>query len=361
MRSISPPRATLLALASVVLLAAGPIAPAAAQGRPWLGVYTQELSDDIRDGLDVSGDGILVNRVVEGSPADRAGLRKGDILVSFNARTLHSPDQLAEIVGAARVGQQVVLSVLRDGERRRFTATLAARSSGRSGDRFEMEAPEPPDTPDAPEAPEPPSGSDKKARVYTWDGDSPEGQRVRDHVRGLVGDLKFDSGDMPGLMALPVGRGRLGVRIESLTADLASAIGSPDTRGVFVIEVMKDTPAEKAGLKAGDVITAVDGKAVDDSDDLVRALRDEKGRVSLAVTRRGARRTVEAELNDSPQVFRWNRADGPMGFGRMGDDGKSYRFRVAPDAKGDSELRDELKELREQLRDLRRQLEEMKR
>jgi S1-C subfamily serine protease len=70
---------------------------------------------------------------------------------------------------------------------------------------------------------------------------------------------------------------------------------------VLIIEVMDGTPAEKAGLKAGDIITEVGGHKISDYDDLADALRDrEEGNVSITVMRKGNRRTVQAELEEVP-------------------------------------------------------------
>src|SRR5512145_2877765 len=71
------------ALAALALLG-GMADRAAAQTttRAWLGVTSQEITTDLREGLNYKGDGVLVSRVVVDSPADRAGIKKGDVLVS---------------------------------------------------------------------------------------------------------------------------------------------------------------------------------------------------------------------------------------------------------------------------------------
>ena len=82
------PLKVLVLLALVIAASVTTLSAATAAARPWLGVYTQEVTSDLRDGLDLRGDGVLVNRVVDGGPADRAGLRRGDLVIHFNSRAV---------------------------------------------------------------------------------------------------------------------------------------------------------------------------------------------------------------------------------------------------------------------------------
>src|SRR5438034_2734591 len=91
-------------------------------------------------------------------------------------------------------------------------------------------------------------------------------------------------------------RGRLGVRVETLSPELGDYFDAPGGHGVLVLEVMKGTAAERAGVRAGDVITGVNGHAVGNASQLVDALGDREGRVSIELLRKGQRRTVEATL-----------------------------------------------------------------
>ncbi len=354
------------ALLFVVALLTPNTSHAAEQG--WLGVSTQELSSDLRSGLDYDGDGVLVTRVIDNSPADRAGLRKGDILVSFNSRALASPDQLRELVTDAGPGRTVALRIVRDGEKRTLSVELAAR--GENDSTPSWDAPTPPTPPVAPRAPrttwsrEAPK-ADGETKVYrkTWksdgkgepevhlwkDGKEVDPEEMDDHLKGLRG--------MQGLQGM--GRGRLGVRIESLNPDLASALGTGSERGVLVLEVLGGTPAEKAGIKAGDIIVSVDREVVSDADDLVSALRDEDGAVSIGVVRRGVKRTIDATLEDAPRVMRFKRGDGQLGMGRLREMERP-RVRIERDTDRDG-LREELEKLRSELRDLKRELEDSKR
>ena len=86
-----------------------------------------------------------------------------------------------------------------------------------------------------------------------------------------------------GNFVFSTGRGRLGVNVQDLTPDLAAYFGVKD--GLLVNSVQADTPAAKAGLKAGDVIGTVNGKAVLSSSELVKELADKEGEVTIGVTR----------------------------------------------------------------------------
>jgi|SRR5262245_15348951 len=314
--------AALAALA----LTGGMAARAAAQdtSRPWLGVSTQEISDDLRDGLNYKGTGgVLVSRVVRDSPASRAGIKKGDVLISLNSRTIDTPDELTDVVRGCKVGQSVSLVLSSDGVKRTVTAKLVEWPAD---DSDLYDTPTPPTPPSAPRAPRAP-------RVYGWDGymyDAPNGTTMT--IRGM-------------------GRGRLGVQIQNINRDLGEALGVPGGKGVLVTNVIDDTPASKVGIKGGDVIVDVDGTSIEDTDDLSRELRRHEGKTPITLVRKGARRTVNPEL-EARQTWTYR------------DDGR--RVITIPDIryKMDSSSRDELEkqmqDLRKDLDDLKQQMEEDK-
>lgn len=101
-----------------------------------------------------------------------------------------------------------------------------------------------------------------------------------------------------------VRRGRLGVMIQDVTPDLAKALDLETSEGAVVTQVEADSPAETAGLKAGDVVIAVDGEPVSGS----AALRNRIGlmrvgeKVSISILRDGKRRTIEAEIGKAGQA-----------------------------------------------------------
>lgn len=303
--------------------------------RAWLGVYTQALSQDLRDEFKYRGDGVLVNRVVQDSPADRAGLQKGDVITAVGSRAVRSPETLSALISDSKVGAPVSLRIVRDGRPQTLTAKLAARDD-------DQESPDTPVTPEAPDAPEPPDHGDMGHGDFSFD-------MPKDMDMGLPGVMRFMS------------RGRLGVRVQDLNPDLGSYFGVPDGKGVLITEVMKDTPAEKAGLKAGDVITRVGTHEVKDPGELVEALPSAEGKVSLTVVRKGSRRTIEAELGKAEGMMRVRRGTGPgQNFTWRSDGGQGSNRIQIRDLRGDADMRRQMEELRRQVEQLRAEIERMK-
>jgi S1-C subfamily serine protease len=97
-----------------------------------------------------------------------------------------------------------------------------------------------------------------------------------------------------GNFVFSTGRGRLGVNVQELTPDLAAYFGVKD--GLLVNSVQADTPAAKAGIKAGDVIGTVNGKAVVSSAELVKELADKEGEIAIGVTRDKKALSLKATL-----------------------------------------------------------------
>jgi membrane-associated protease RseP (regulator of RpoE activity) len=132
--------------------------------------------------------------------------------------------------------------------------------------------------------------------------------------------------------------------------------------GARVTGVVDDSPAKRAGIRTGDVITRLDGKKIGDASDLIDAVRGTEGRVTIELERNGDRRTVTAELdagapgtNRAPQVYEW-RGD----MNHNGNGALRHGPGMKTPAPGGDDLRKELDDLREELRQLRRELDDMK-
>ena len=105
--------------------------------RGWLGVQIQALTPELRESLDLSAEGgALVAGVIKGDPAEKAGLKAGDVVVEFDGRSVRSDRDLVSIVGNTPVGRKVALKVVRDGK----TLTLEVKVARRSDDKDEAAA-----------------------------------------------------------------------------------------------------------------------------------------------------------------------------------------------------------------------------
>jgi serine protease Do len=236
----------------------------------YLGVQTEEVTKDnfAKFGLrEVKGVG--VESVVDGSPAQAAGLQKGDVIVRVNGDEITSTRKLTRLIGEISPDHQARLTILRGGNEREVNVTLGKRP----GFKFEegafagvmpnmkWEFPKMPDMPDLSKLP--------KIEVNPFPPGTPDAP------------FAFSWGH----------RRQIGVGTTPLTKQLAGHFGVEN--GVLVNDVRENSAAAKAGIKAGDVITEVDGKPVKGDHDLVRAISEKKdGSVTLTVVRDRNRQTI---------------------------------------------------------------------
>jgi C-terminal processing protease CtpA/Prc len=333
------------------------------RGAAWLGVMTQTLTDELKESMEIEGRGVLVARVVDGSPADHAGIQRGDVIASVNSRGVTSPEELSRIVRAGRVGQEVSIEIVRDGRSRTVSATLEGRpgpESMESGRRMVIRSRDR----DRDEMRDRDKDKDNDGDNDNNNDNDNDNDNDNGHDHDMDRDHTFNM-PMPDMDHLPMvmGRGRLGVRVED--------IGPGDrgrnrvSRGAVVNDVVDGSAAEKAGLRAGDIITRVDDQTIDDSADLVRTMRSADRHVRITFVRNGSSRTVEADLDDAPQVYRYriDRNAIPSWTDKdKGEDG-DRRVTIQRDLDGMNadQLRREVRELRRQVEELRKQLDEQRR
>lgn len=97
-------------------------------GGGYLGVRVQEITRDLQRARDLPNtQGALVSMVADGSPADQAGIRRGDVIVRVDGNEISDPDELIREMGDEDAGSQVRVVVLRDGSRKTFDVTLGRR------------------------------------------------------------------------------------------------------------------------------------------------------------------------------------------------------------------------------------------
>ena len=199
-----------------------------------LGVMVSNLD---KNGADTSEEGARIVEIFKGSEAEKIGLEKGDIIVELNGKTIKKPSNLVDIFDDVEEGEEIKLSILRDGEKKSFTAKLKP---------FEGHA-------------------------YAFHIDDEDGDVLIDVFRMPGEEKDYKVIRSSGINATTGGKGGyLGVQIKDLSKQLLEYFEVKN--GVLVEEVMKDSPAEKAGLKAGDVIVSINDRKLEDYHDLIRTV-----------------------------------------------------------------------------------------
>jgi serine protease Do len=100
--------------------------------RGWLGVSVQDITDDIAKGLNIKDQtGALITEVFEGDPADKAGIKQGDIIKEVDGKAVRDTHELLRVVAMVPVGKKVSVRVLRDGVAKEFQVTVAEREEGK--------------------------------------------------------------------------------------------------------------------------------------------------------------------------------------------------------------------------------------
>jgi serine protease Do len=236
-----------------------------AGGGGQLGVSLEDVGADDVSRLKLSGErGAVVTDVRDGSAAEKAGIREGDVIVRFGGQDVWSASQLARLVRETPAGRVVDVGLSRDGSSQSVSVTLAKPDRDRlmhfGPGAFHFEMPDLPEIADIPHPPVPPVPP--------------------------MPPLLEDGGGDRRFFFRRLGHGRrLGLSYQEMGEQLAGYFKVEG--GVLVTEVEEDGPAAKAGVKAGDVIVRFGGKAVKDGGDLRSALADAEGDVAIGVQRDG--------------------------------------------------------------------------
>ncbi len=167
--------------------------------RGWLGVTVQALNKELADsfGLD-STHGALVNEVINDSPADKAGLKRGDIIVEYDGKQVGELNDLPRLVAATPVGETVQVKVFRDGKERTVKVQIGRLDDG-------------------------------KAELAADDGES---------------------------------GGALGLTVANVTPELVERYSLESDKGVLITRIDPEGPAAEANLRVGDLVVEADGKEV---------------------------------------------------------------------------------------------------
>ncbi len=257
-------------------------------GDNFLGVSVEEVTRENVGRYRLSGEprGVGVRSVVKGSPAERAGLREGDVIVRFDGEAVTSVRKLNRLIEESAPRHAARLTVLRGGSEQQISATLGRREGfhvapaefGFDAEAVRRFAEE----------------TAKNSEQWRRQGEQwkQQGEQWKQQGEQMRRQLEQLNRERPGAGAFSLfGGRRIGVTTSGLGRQLADFFGVP--HGVLVNSVEENSPAAKAGLRAGDVITEADGQKVEDSDDLSGAIgRREEGEVTLTVIRDKKSRTV---------------------------------------------------------------------
>ena len=227
----------------------------------WLGIYTQTLDEDLKEAFDLNRDsGVIVKYVIPNSPAEEAGLEQGDIIIKIDNSDLDNSSLLSEKVKALDPGDEVDLVIIRDGKEKDVMVTLGSIDDS----------------------------GDKRGSIHRVPGKQHTYTKTFDHFKSFMSGTSY-----------------IGVTLESLTQQLGEYFGVENGKGVLITEVAEDSPAEKAGLKAGDVIVGIDNKEIESIDEVQKAVRaKETGeKVELTVIRDRKEKEFAVEVEESPDMW----------------------------------------------------------
>jgi serine protease Do len=197
--------------------------------RGLLGVNIQDMNEALSKSFGrKDSEGALVSQVVEGSPAEKAGIKAGDIILKFNDNVVKGAAHLKNLVGKEKPGASANMSVYRDNKTLEIPVKIAERT--------------------------------QKALASSGATDSP-------------GETSND----------------LGIQIEKVPASVSSKMGLKDGEGLLVKDIASDGAGAKIGLRAGDVILEIDGTAVSGMDEFKKAVTTaKKNKVIRLMIQRGS-------------------------------------------------------------------------
>jgi C-terminal processing protease CtpA/Prc len=216
--------------------------------KAWLGIQVKNIPERRMKNLNLDF-GLDVTKVYQESPAEKAGLMEGDILLKINGKPLEDLDEMINMIGSMEIGEKITITYVREGKEWETEAIIGKR--------------------------------DRK--IYAWKG-------AHKNLEHFISGNKYPW---------------LGVSTSELTDQLREFFNVPDDRGVLVKKVVEDSPAEQYGLKAGDIIIRFGKEEVEDTHDLMRAInRYEDGdEVEVKIIRDREEKTITVMLGEKSRRF----------------------------------------------------------
>jgi serine protease Do len=213
--------------------------------KAWLGVYLGDIEVHGEDHRDDPGRGIRILSVIDDSPAQKAGIEDGDLIIAFNGIDIKDEDDFYREFRNLLPDDAVDVIVLRDGDEENLEVIL--------------------------------------------------GQRADRSI--IQKEFRIPSIHIPEMRK----RGYIGVHLQELTDELREYFDVAKGEGILISKVEDDSPAEDAGLRAGDVLTDADGEVIRNTGDLIKALRGKESGDPIDITyyRDGRRDGVTVTLDET--------------------------------------------------------------
>jgi S1-C subfamily serine protease len=321
----------------IVKSIAGEIKETGKVSRPWLGVAIGENDKGQ----------VVVGNVETDSPAEMAKLKEGDVILAIDGKNIGGAANFVSEIRSRKPGQDIDLKVEREGKPVSLRAKLGEYPEAEARKELEAWFPRlfPPAQPALPraakpgEAPAPPRES-KEFNVYTAPREP--------GARPVWGNRKY-----------------VGLYLEPLTKELLDYFGVKGETGLLVNRLTKDAPAEKAGIKVGDVIVRADGREVETVGDLSELIQDKKkgDKLKLEIIRDKKPMAVEVEVGEEEgpglsELFK--SMPSPEAWGLMGKDiGQEFERSRQVYEKYTTDQNDKLKKLAEEMKDQGKKYEEL--
>jgi len=214
--------------------------PLLAQQAGWLGVSVEDQKDG----------GAIVRSVERNSPAEKAGLKEGDVIVQYNKESVMGVQQLTRLIRETPVGRSVEMKVRRNNNEQTLQVTTEAA-------RFDF----------------------PNIQI-----DGPKMNVLMDQVRRNMPRVEVNTTFVQS-----------GIRVEQMTDQLREFFGVASNSGVLVASVESGSAAEKAGLKSGDVIISVDAANTRTPSDFSREMRAANGKATLKIVRDKQQREIKLD------------------------------------------------------------------
>ena len=291
----------------MLFLAAISSSQVSASNTPWIGIYMQDVDSDLADAFNLAvSKGVLINDIADKSPAEKAGLKQQDVILEWNGQEVKNSESLSELVSASKVGDNIKLTVNRGGKQMEIAVQIGERS---------------------------------EPRVY-GQGKTP---RMPQSFQ-FFNDFKSTG---------------IGVSLQALSGQLGDYFGVSDGNGALITEVMKDTPAEKAGLKVGDVIVKVDGEKVESPNDVSSTIGDKKKgeKVDLVVIRDKAEKSFAMEVDEINSFGSIDMSNMPTPRFHTGENALPQIFQN--DNRDYGNLKRQMEQLQDKLTEMQRKLESL--